>query len=150
MRHLKTSILNLIGHLAWFVSQKSWLLIIQFLMIHVCRQKTTPSYIKKRIWHRGRIKHICGQKKVYFTPRTHLSINSNDVEPLCIEINHKKDKNILFSVIYRRSNGDMKLFESFGKTCFPQMIKHRKTLFLLVIWTLPSYTMNLIRKFNTS
>ena len=34
-------------------------------------------------------------KEIYFKPRTDLSINSNDVESLCIEIHHKKDKNIL-------------------------------------------------------
>ena len=39
-------------------------------------------------------------------PRTELSINSNDAESLCIEIQHKKDKSILF-------NGDMTVFKKF-------------------------------------
>ena len=53
------------------------------------------------------------QREVYFEPRTDLSINSNDVESLCIEMHHKKDKNILFSVMYRYPNGDMTVFEKF-------------------------------------
>ena len=42
-----------------------------------------------------------------------LSVNSNDVESLCIEIQYKKNKNILFSVVYRRPNGDMTISEKF-------------------------------------
>ena len=45
--------------------------------------------------------------------RTDLSINSNDVESLCIEIQHKKDKNILFSAMYTPPNGDITIFERF-------------------------------------
>ena len=37
---------------------------------------------------------ILAHKEGYFKPRTNLSINSNDIEPLCIETHHKKDKNI--------------------------------------------------------
>ena len=33
---------------------------------------------------------------VYFKPRADPSINSNDEKSICIEIHHKKDKNILF------------------------------------------------------
>ena len=47
------------------------------------------------------------------TPGTDLSINSNDVKSLCIEIHHKKDKNILFSIMSRPPNGDMTIFERF-------------------------------------
>ena len=54
-------------------------------------------------------------KEIYFKPRTDLSINSNDVESLCIEIHHKEVKNILFSVMYRPPNGDMTVFEKFGE-----------------------------------
>ena len=57
----------------------------------------------KRIRQRGKSKHICA--------RTDLSINSDDLESLCIELHHKKDKNILFSVMYRPSNGDLTVFE---------------------------------------
>ena len=53
-------------------------------------------------------------KEVYFKLLTNLSINSNGVELLCIEIHHKKEKNILFSVMFRPSNGDMTVFEKFG------------------------------------
>ena len=82
---------------------------------------------------RGGGLNISVHKEIYFKPRTDLSINSNDVESLCIEIHHKKDKNILFSVMYRPPNGDMKVFVKFCENFFPQIIKHRKTLFLLVI-----------------
>ena len=51
--------------------------------------------------------------ETYFKPLKDLSINSNDAESLCIEIQHKKDKNILFSVMYRPPNGDMTIFEKF-------------------------------------
>ena len=46
-------------------------------------------------------------KEIYLKPRTDLSINSNDVESLCIEIHLKKYKNILFSVMYRPPKADM-------------------------------------------
>ena len=46
-------------------------------------------------------------------PGADLSINSNDVESLCIETHLKKDKNILFSVMYRPPNGDITVFENF-------------------------------------
>ena len=72
-------------------------------------------------------------KEIYSKPRTDLSISSNDAESLCIEIRHKKDKHILFSVMYRPPNGDMTVFEKSAKNFFPQIIEHRKTLFLLVI-----------------
>ena len=48
-----------------------------------------------------------------FNLSTDLSINSNDIESLCIEIRPKKDKNILFSVMYKALNGDMTVFEKF-------------------------------------
>ena len=54
-------------------------------------------------------------KKIYFKPRTDLSINSNDAESLCIEIHRKKEKNISFSVMYRPPNGDMTVFDKFCK-----------------------------------
>ena len=52
-------------------------------------------------------------KEIYFKPRTDLSLNSNNVQSLCIEIHHKKDKSILFSVMYRLPNRDMTVFEMF-------------------------------------
>ena len=54
-------------------------------------------------------------KEVYFKPRTDLSINSNDLESLRFEIHHKRDKNILFSVMYRHPGGDITVFEKFLK-----------------------------------
>ena len=54
-------------------------------------------------------------KEVYFKPHTDLFINWNDVESLCFEIHHKRDKNILFSVIYRHPGGDITVFEKFLK-----------------------------------
>ena len=67
-------------------------------------------------------------KEVYFKPRTDLSINSNDVESLCIEIHHKKDKNILFSVMYRPPNGDMTVFEKFCKNLLSAKNKTSKNI----------------------
>ena len=60
---------------------------------------------------RGRGLSIFVHKEIYFKPRTDLSINSNDVESLCIEIHQEKDKNILFSVMCRPPNRDMTVFE---------------------------------------
>ena len=50
---------------------------------------------------RGGGLNIYVHKEIYFKPRTDLSINLNDVESLCIEVRHKKNKNILFSVMLR-------------------------------------------------
>ena len=53
-------------------------------------------------------------KEVYFKTHTDLSINSNDVESLCIEIHHKNDKkNILFSVMFKPPNGYATVSEMF-------------------------------------
>ena len=75
-------------------------------------------------------------KESYFKPRTDPSINSNDIESLSIEIQHKNDKSILFSVIYRLPNVGS-ISKVLQKLAFPQMIKYQKT-FLLVIWLLTS------------
>ena len=62
-------------------------------------------------------------KEVYFKPRKDLSIDSNDVESLCIEMHLKKDRNVLFNVKYRPPNGDMTDFNISAENCFSQMIK---------------------------
>ena len=61
-------------------------------------------------------------KEIYFKPRTDLSINSNDVESLCIEIHHKKDKN------NRLPNGDMTVFGKFCENLLSANDKLPKTL----------------------
>ena len=71
------------------------------------------------------------QKETYFKPRTDLSINSNDVELLCIEIYHKTDKNILFRVMYRPPNGDMTVFEKF---CEKLLSANDKTSKNIICW----------------
>ena len=53
---------------------------------------------------------IFAHKEGYFKPRTGLSINSNNVEPPCIETHHKKDTNIFFNVMYSPSKSNMKVF----------------------------------------
>ena len=68
------------------------------------------------------------QREVYFEPLTDLSINSNDVESLCIETHHKKDKNILFSVTYRPPNDDMTAFEKFSEKLFSANNKTSKNI----------------------
>ena len=52
-----------------------------------------------REYGRGGGLSIFVHKEIYFKPRTNLSINSNDVESLCIEVHHKKDINIFFSIM---------------------------------------------------
>ena len=69
-------------------------------------------------------------KEIYFKPRTDLSINSNDVESLYIEIHHKKDENILFSVMYRPPNGDMTVFEKFCENLLSENDKTSKNIIL--------------------
>ena len=54
-------------------------------------------------------------KEIYFKPRTDLSTNSNDMESLCVKVQHKKDKRISFDVMYRPPNGDMRELENFCK-----------------------------------
>ena len=69
-------------------------------------------------------------KETYFKPRTDLSINSNDEELLCIEIHHKKNKNILFSVIYRPPNSGMTVFEKFCKNLLSANDKTSKNIII--------------------
>lgn len=75
--------------------------------------------------------------EVHFKPRKNVSIISNDVESLRTEIHHKKAKSILFNVIHRPPNGDMTVFENFCKNLL-SLIKHQKTLSLMMIWILKS------------
>ena len=63
-------------------------------------------------------------KEVYFKPCKDLSIDSNDVESLCIEMHLKKDRNVLFNVKHRPPNGDMIDFNISAENYFSQMIKH--------------------------
>ena len=57
-------------------------------------------------------------KEVYFKPHKDLSIDSNDVESLCIEIRLKKDRNILFNVMHRLPNVDMTVFQHLRRKSF--------------------------------
>ena len=76
------------------------------------------------VWHQvresdtGRELRICVHKEVYFKPHEDLSIDSNDVESLCIEIRLKKDRNILFNVMHRPPHGDMTIFQHFCRKFF--------------------------------
>ena len=67
-------------------------------------------------------------KEIYFEPRKDLSINTNDVELLCIEIHHKSDKNTLFSVMYRPPNGDMNVIERPSKNLLSANNKTSKNI----------------------
>ena len=67
-------------------------------------------------------------QEVYFKPRTGLSINSNDVESLCIKVHHKNDNNVLFSVMYRPPNGNMTVFEKFCENLLPTNDKTSKNI----------------------
>ena len=58
--------------------------------------------------------------------RKDLSINSEAIESLSIEISHKKASNLIFKTIYRPPTGDVKVFEQFYKDIFSknQNMKH--------------------------
>ena len=64
-------------------------------------------------WGGGLSLSIFAHKEVSLKPRADLSIDSNDVEPLCIETHHKRNKNISFNVMCRPPNSDMAVFENF-------------------------------------
>ena len=72
-------------------------------------------------------------KKFTLSPRTDLSIYSNDVESLCIEKQKKKDENVLFIAMYRPLNGDMTVFERFCEKLLFANDKTSKNIILLVI-----------------
>lgn len=86
------------------------------------------------------------QKEGYFKPCTDLSITANDVEPLFIEIHHKKNKNLLFNVTYRPPSSDVTV-KRFCQNLFSANDKTSKNI--IFAGDLNIYTMNLIRKFNT-
>ena len=58
--------------------------------------------------------------------RKDLSINSEAIESLSIEISNKKASNLIFNAIYRPPTGDIKVFEQFCKDIFSknQNMKH--------------------------
>ena len=58
--------------------------------------------------------------------RKDLSINSEAIESLSIEISNKKASNLTFNTIYRPPTGDVKVFEQFCKDIFSknQNMKH--------------------------
>ena len=102
------------------------------------------------MWSGGRpVSHICAQKSFYFKPLTDLFINSNDLEPLCIEAHHKNDETILFHAMYRPPNSDMTVFENFCANMLSSIDKKSENIFAGDL-NINILTMNLIRKFNTS
>ena len=50
--------------------------------------------------------------------RDDLSINSEAIESLSIEITNSESKNIIFNVVYRPSDGDINVCESYLKNIF--------------------------------
>ena len=58
--------------------------------------------------------------------RKDLSINTEAIESLSIEISNKKASNLIFNAIYRPPTGDIKIFEQFCKDIFSknQNMKH--------------------------
>ena len=58
--------------------------------------------------------------------RKYLSINSEAIESLSIEISNKKASNLIFNAIYRPPTGEVKVFEQFCKDIFSknQNMKH--------------------------
>ena len=62
--------------------------------------------------------------------RKDLSINSDAIESLSIEITNKNSKNIIFNVIYRPPNGDMEACENYCKELFSKNDKSLKNMIL--------------------
>ena len=63
-----------------------------------------------------------------FKLRDDLSINSNSIESLTIEIFNKKTKNIILSAIYRPPDGDLEAGENYLRDILSKTIKTKKTI----------------------
>ena len=82
--------------------------------------------------HQGRILRkggwlcIFNHESLCYKLRKDLSINSEAIESLSIEISNKRASNLIFNSIYRPSTEDIKVFEEFCKDIFSkkQNVKH--------------------------
>ena len=61
--------------------------------------------------------------------RNDLSINCDDIESLSIEILNSETRNIIFNVIYRPPNSDLKVCETFFKKILKDGTTVNKTFF---------------------
>ena len=110
---------------------------------------------KYPVWHqvresdKGRELRISVHKEVYFKPRKDLSIDSNDVESLCIEMHLKNDRNILFNVMYRLPNGNMTVFQHFCKKLLFPNDKALKKINFVSNLNINVLALNLMWKLNT-
>ena len=66
------------------------------------------------------------QDSLCYKLRKDISINSEAIKSLSIEISNKKASNLIFKAIYRPPTGDIKIFEQFCKDMFSktQNMKH--------------------------
>ena len=76
--------------------------------------------------HKGGGLCIFIHETLCYKPRKDLSINSEAVESLSIEISNNKASNLIFNAMYRPPTGDIKVFEQFCKDIFSknQNMKH--------------------------
>ena len=71
------------------------------------------------------VKDSCSFKK-----RDDLSINSEAIESLSIEITNNESKNIIFNVVYRPPDGDIDVCENYFKNIFFKDNVIRKNILL--------------------
>ena len=67
-------------------------------------------------------------KSVEFKIRNDVSINSDDLEPISVEILFENRKNTIFNALYRQPKGQIEQFEKFLKETF-SLIKNSKKQF---------------------
>ena len=75
-----------------------------------------------------------------------LSIDCEDIESLSIEILNSQSRNIIFNVIYRPPDGDLKVSETFFKNILSDSAIVNKTFFLHEILILTSSTLKRAKK----
>ena len=61
------------------------------------------------------------RQSVEFKIRNYLSINSNDVESILVEIIFENRKSTIFNVLYRQPKGQIGPFEKFLKEAFSRI-----------------------------
>ena len=80
-----------------------------------------PDYnllFQNRVSRKGGGVCIYLHKSLIYKERNDLSINSDDIQSLSVEITNKTTKNIIMNAIYRPPNGDTKYVKLILKVCF--------------------------------
>ena len=66
-----------------------------------------------------------------FKLRSDLGTNSNDIEPLVIEIINKKNKNVVINARYRQPAGDFKQYKTYLENFFNKMKNSNKAIYVV-------------------